>query len=274
MLTDEQCRAYEENGFLLIPASLAELEVDLLKAQLPGLFREESPARVLEKDGVTVRSVYGCHTRNAILKRLASDTRLAESAMQLLASRVYIYQFKVNVKAAFAGDVWEWHQDYIFWRNEDGMPSDRALNVVVFLDEVTEFNGPLLLLPGSHREQTIDATGNTRPPTGYEDDPAWIANLTADLKYSLGQATIAQLAARHPIVAPKGPAGSLLFFHGNLVHGSAQNMSPFDRKLLLVTYNSVENIPVLPAQPRPEFLVSRDYTAIEPCREVFQGEAG
>jgi ectoine hydroxylase len=40
---------------------------------------------------------------------------------------VYIYQFKINVKAAFGGDVWQWHQDYIFWRNEDGMPGTESL---------------------------------------------------------------------------------------------------------------------------------------------------
>jgi ectoine hydroxylase len=76
------------------------------------------------------------------------------------------------------------------------------------------------------------------------------------------------LTEKYGIVAPKGPAGSVLFFHGNIVHGSAANMSPFARNLVLVTFNHIDNIPVPmrqghKLQPRPEFLVSRDTTPVE-----------
>jgi hypothetical protein len=39
-------------------------------------------------------------------------------------------------------------------------------------------------------------------------------------------------------------------------------MSPHDRRLLLITYNSVDNVPEPVADPRPEFLASRDTSAL------------
>ena len=75
----------------------------------------------------------------------------------LLQEKLYMHQFKINGKMAFEGDVWQWHQDYGTWFNDDLMPSARAMNVAIFLDEVTEFNGPLLFIPGSHKKGIIKA---------------------------------------------------------------------------------------------------------------------
>jgi hypothetical protein len=264
-LTPEQVKTYETTGFLVLPDCFSPAELEVMHAQLPGLFAEDSPRRVLEKNGNIVRSVYGAHTTNDVFQGLTRQPRLAKAAMQLLGSDVYVYQFKINAKAAFGGDIWEWHQDYVFWRNEDGMPTDRVINAVVFLNEVNEFNGPLFLIPGSHRDGVIEPLTLTEVPQGYEDGPAWISNLTADLKYSLDQETVARLVKANGLVAPKGQAGSVMFFHGNLAHGSSPNMSPFDRKVVIVTYNSVENrlLPI-PKPPRPDFLVSRDTRPIVP----------
>ena len=33
-----------------------------------------------------------------------------------------MHQFKLNAKAAFEGEVWQWHQDYGTWARDDGMP--------------------------------------------------------------------------------------------------------------------------------------------------------
>lgn len=264
-LTPEQVKTYESAGFLVLPDCFSAAEVEVMNRQLPGLFAEDSPRRVLEKNGTLVRSVYGSHTTNDVFQCLTRHPRLAKAAMQLLDSEVYVYQFKINAKAAFGGDVWEWHQDYVFWRNEDGMPTDRVINAVVFLDEVNEFNGPLFLIPGSHREGVIEPLTLTEVPKGYEAGPAWISNLTADLKYSLDKEIVACLVKANGLVAPKGRAGSVLFFHGNLAHGSSPNMSPFDRKVVIVTYNSVENMLLpIPKPPRPDFLVSRDTRPIVP----------
>lgn len=68
-----------------------------------------------------------------------------------------MHQFKINGKMAFQGDVWQWHQNYGTWLNDHMMPEARAMNVVIFLDEVNAFNGPLMFIPGSHKRGVVDA---------------------------------------------------------------------------------------------------------------------
>ncbi|HEX2090880.1 MAG TPA: phytanoyl-CoA dioxygenase family protein [Longimicrobiaceae bacterium] len=266
-ITDQQVKEYHEEGFLLLSEYLPGERVELMRAQLPALYAEDTPGRVLEKGTSVVRSVYGSHRTNEVFAALTRHPGLVDAAMRILESEVYVHQFKINAKQAFGGDIWEWHQDYIFWQQEDGMPTPRVTNAVVFLDEVNEFNGPLLFIPGSHKAGVLDPGARKR---GTDDAPSWAADVAADLSYTLTREMIADMVRERGIVAPKGPAGSVLFFDANVAHGSAPNMSPFDRALCLVTYNSIRNTPAPRENPRPEFLCSRDFTAIIPLAEEPQ----
>lgn len=266
----EQLRDYSTKGFLLFPEVFSGAEVEAMKRELLAIFGEETERRVLEKQGAVVRSVYGSHTTNKVFYRLVRHPKLLGPARQILRSEVYVYQFKINAKAPFGGDLWDWHQDYVFWLNEDGLRTPRVISVAIFLDEVTEFNGPMFLIPGSHSEGAIntsprdEATEKVSQSETYADSPAWISNLTADLKYSLDRDLVAKLTRKHGMVSAKGPAGSALFFDGNIVHASTNNISPFGRAVVIITFNSVENIPRPGPSPRPDFLVSRDYTPLVP----------
>jgi ectoine hydroxylase len=64
--------------------------------------------------------------------------------------------------------------------------------------------------------------------------------------------------------SPKGPAGTVIFFHPEIAHGSALNMSPYPRTVLIITYNDVTNSPRPAGSPRPEYLVGRDLRPLEP----------
>jgi ectoine hydroxylase len=263
-ITSEQLETYQRDGYLFLPDYFTPREVDVMVAELPSVFGEDSPRRVMEKDGQGVRSVYGSHMTSPVFRVVARHPKLVVPIRQILGSEVYVYQFKINAKLALVGDVWEWHQDYVFWLKEDGMPAPRVINAVIFLDEVNEFNGPMFLIPGSHREGVVDVPARGDRLQGYSDSPAWISNLTAQLKYSLSRETLASMVKKYGIVAPKGPRGSVLFFHPNIVHASSPNLSPYDRPLAIVSYNSVENVPQAAAARRPEFLVSRDCRPVEP----------
>ena len=107
LLSDEQVRTYEQEGFLFLTNCYTSCEVDVLKAELMQVFAEDTPKRVLEKERGIVRSVYGSHTTNEMFNRLSRHPRIVEPVQQLLDSEVYVYQFKINAKAAFGGDVWE-----------------------------------------------------------------------------------------------------------------------------------------------------------------------
>lgn len=267
-LTKEQLENYQNNGFVILPDCFSQAEVRIMKAELPGLVAEKHPGTVLEKGGKTVRSLHGSHTKNDIFRRLSQHPRLVEPATRILGSQVYIYQFKINVKSAFSGDVWKWHQDYIFWRKEDGMPTPRVVNVMVLLDDMNEFNGSLFVIPGSHKEGMIDVAERNLADSNAQsknnsDRPAWMESFTAKLKYSLNRESVADLTSKYGIHAIKASAGSVLVFDSNIAHASPNNISPFDRTAVIITYNSIENIPLPVKNPRPEFLVSRDYRPVE-----------
>lgn len=260
-ITESQIEFYNRNGFLLLSRLFPREEVELMRAEVPRLLEREGPERVLEEDHIKVRSVYGTHNSNPVFSRMIRTPRLLAPAEQLLGAKVYVYQFKINLKCAFGGDVWQWHQDYIFWRNEDGMPSDGAINFAVFLDDVTEFNAPMYIIPGSQAEGVIEPTERVEPNHG---DPEWLTDLTARLKYALDKNVVSRLVESYGIVAPKGEAGSVLIFHSNVVHASPVNISPFNRTIAFLTFNRVDNIPAGVERIRPEFLVNRDSTPLLP----------
>src|SRR3989475_12287508 len=214
-LTREQVERFERDGYLFFPSLFSTAEMQVLSDEVPRLFAQRRPENVREKDSEAVRTNFAAHLYSRPFARLARHPRMVEPIMQLFGEAVYMHQFKINGKMAFDGDVWQWHQDYGTWVNDDQMPEARAMNVAIFRDEVNEFNGPLMLIPGSHKLGVLDAAHDTST-TGY---PLWTIN----------HDSIAKLVARGGIVAPKGRAGSMILFHGCLVHASSSNLSPWNR---------------------------------------------
>jgi ectoine hydroxylase-related dioxygenase (phytanoyl-CoA dioxygenase family) len=252
LLSPDHQKEYERDGYVLVPEAFVPSELTLIRQRIDEHSRINDESRVLERDGRTIRALHGCHLQDALFARLVCHPSLLHPAQQLLGSELYTYQFKVNTKAAFRGDVWPWHQDYIFWKNEDGMPEARATSAMLFLDDVTEFNGPLYFLTSSHREGCIEPDHGS---AGAED--GWQSDVKADLKYRLSERQMVDLARRYGLAAPKGPAGSVVFFDPNVVHGSPSNISASSRRVLIVTYNALDNAPKSYPRVRPEFLVGR-----------------
>jgi ectoine hydroxylase len=158
-----------------------------------------------------------------------------------------MHQFKINAKAAFDGAVWQWHQDYATWHADDDMPDCKAMNIALFLADANEFNGPLMFIPGSHKRGRL-AAGHDLTTTSY---PLW----TCD------NDTITKLVEEGGIVAPKGPAGSVLMFHGCLVHASGSNLTPWSRWIVYLSLNRCDN--AIRRFKRPHWIANRDFTPIE-----------
>lgn len=276
-LTKEQVAHYEDHGFLVLPELFSEEEIAVIRAEVPGLYAEDTPRRILEKSGA-VRSIFAPHLTNPIFRCLATLPRMVETAQDLLKGDVYIHQYKLNAKVALEGDQWEWHQDFLYWNKEDGMPASRVLTSAVFLDDVGDFNGPMLVIPGSHQEGMIDVDPDARfTPTGsasgdgavaaHASDPAWMPTLTADLKYKINKEILRRILKERSIHSVKGRMGLALFFHGNLFHASANNLSPYDRTTVFVSYNSVANGLGSVPNPRPPFIANRDFRPVEPSSD-------
>jgi ectoine hydroxylase len=264
-LDAELIEQYHREGFLLLPPGyLPDDVLSAVESTLPSALAEDSPARILERDGSTVRSVYGLHQSQPAIAELTRLPALLGAARQILGGEVYVHQSKINIKAPFGGDQWEWHQDYVYWLQNDGIQRPDLLNVAVFLDEVTEFNGPLTFIPASHAEGLLAGTDLDGMPLGYEDAPAWVATLTANEKFQVSNATVEDLASRLGLVSPKGPAGSVLFFNPNILHSSAANISPFRRAMLMFVYNRLDNTGQGIGNPRPAFLAEPDPRPLQP----------
>jgi len=245
-LSDGQLTQFHNEGFLFLPEIFDPQEIEVLNLELPGIFAQERQENVREKGSQSVRTTFAAHTFNDAFGCLGAHPRLIEPVRQLLGGEVYMHQYKINGKAAFDGDVWQWHQDYGTWARDDLMPEPHAMNIAVFLDEVTEFNGPLMFIPRSHREGKLDA-GHDIQTTSY---PLW----------TLDQETVTRLANEGGLVAPRGPQGSILLFHCNLVHASPANISPYSRTIVYLSLCEVNNH--IRQFKRPEWIAHRTFDPI------------
>jgi ectoine hydroxylase len=201
---------------------------------------------VREKGSDAVRTNFAAHLYSYPFAKLARHPRMVEPIVELFGEDVYMHQFKINGKQAFDGDVWQWHQDYGTWAADDQMPAARAMNVAIFLDEVNEFNGPLMFIPGSHKQGVLPAQHDTST-TSY---PLWTIN----------NDTIREMVAKGGMVAPKGPAGSMILFHGCLVHASGSNLSPWNRVSVYLSLCAISNH--IRRFKRPGYIAHRDFTPI------------
>ncbi len=245
-LTPPQIEQFNRDGYLFFPSLFSPAEMNPLIEEVPQIFAQHRTENVREKGGDAVRTAFGVHMYNKPYAKLAHHPRMVIPVVELFQEQVYMHQFKINGKAAFDGDVWQWHQDFGTWHNDDQMPEPRAMNVAIFLDEVNEFNGPLMFIPGSQKLGVIEAHYD-RSTTSY---PLW--SITND--------TIARLVERGGIVAPKGPAGSLIMFHSCLVHASSPNLSPWNRNAVYLSLCAVSNH--IRAFKRPGYIAQRDFTPI------------
>ena len=125
------------------------------------------------------------------------------------------------------------------------------MNIAVFLDEVTGANGPLLFLPGSHKQGVFEA-GHDLETTSY---PLW----------TLDRATVTRLAERGGCVAPTGPPGSVIVFASTLVHASPPNISPFGRSIVYLSLCHVDNH--IRQFKRAAWIAHRDFAPIEPLAD-------
>ena len=250
-LSPQQITAFDRDGYLFFPALFTPEEVAHLTEAVPELYSRQEVYNVRERGSQAVRTNFAAHLYSAPFARLARHPRMVEPVERLFGEKLYMHQFKINGKMAFEGDVWQWHQDYGTWLNDDQMPTERAMNIAIFLDDVNAYNGPLMFIPGSHKRGVIDAKHDLTT-TSY---PLW----------TVDNALIAQLVARAGgkqggIVSPTGPAGSMILFHSCLVHASGANLSPWNRVAVYLSLCAVSNH--IRRHKRPEFIAHRDFAPI------------
>src|SRR6476620_6533505 len=143
-LTPEQLAQFDREGYLFFPSLFSPQETQALLDAVPELYGRREAYNVREKGSDAVRTNFAAHLVSEPFARLARHPRMVQPVMELFDEEVYMHQFKINGKMAFEGDVWQWHQDYGTWLNDDMMLTESAMNVAIFMDDVTEHNGQLM----------------------------------------------------------------------------------------------------------------------------------
>ena len=137
------------------------------------------------------------------------------------------------------------------WHRDDKMPEARAMNLAVFLDDVNEFNGPLYLIPRSHKKGVVAAAHTIHQP------PV--------IRFGRCLMTLSANSLKKAGLSHRKDLQEQAFFDGCLAHGSPPNMSPWGREIIYVTYNHCDN--AIQQYKRAEYSAHRDFTPPVPLKE-------
>lgn len=231
MLSPEQKAFYAEHGYLMVenavtPAELARAQAitrDLIERSRQ--VTESNEAYDLDAghspESPRLTRIKLPHKRDPFFWDLLRHSRITEVLTDLLGPDTTLLTSKLNTKAPGGGAAVEWHQDWAFYPHTN----DDLLAFGLMLEDVTPDNGPLMVIPGTHRGPILDHRTNGVFCGAIDpDDP---------------------LFARDRAVTLTGKAGSMTVHHARLLHGSAPNRSDRARMILFYEIARADAWPIL-----------------------------
>jgi ectoine hydroxylase-related dioxygenase (phytanoyl-CoA dioxygenase family) len=235
MLIREQIQSYFEGGFTLVEGAVDEKKLTRLREITDGIVANASSVAQsnevydLEEshtpENPRVRRIKEPVDRDPFFWDLLRDAGVIEPVKQLIGPNLRLHGSKLNMKSARYGAPVEWHQDWAFYphTNED------LLAIGIMLDDVTPENGPLLVVPRSHRGSIYDHRSG-----GFFVGAIDVAETGLDASDA---------------VALTGSAGSMTIHHVRTVHGSALNVSGRPRRMLFYEIAAADAWPLLTFLP-------------------------
>jgi ectoine hydroxylase-related dioxygenase (phytanoyl-CoA dioxygenase family) len=239
MLTSSQIEQYRELGYLVVPDALDRELLSSLRKKVDEIVA--GAAKVTKHTDVydledshtpqapRVRRIKTPHRHFPFFADLTRHARITTILKDVLGPNIRLHGTKLNMKSAGFGAAVEWHQDWAFYPHSN----DDLLATGIYLDDCEMENGPLLVVPGSHKGPVHDHHAD-----GYFSgamDPALSA-----IDYAKA-------------VPLTGRAGSMTIHHVRLVHGSALNTSSKPRRLLLHEYAAADAWPLMGVADFAEF---------------------
>jgi phytanoyl-CoA hydroxylase len=231
MLNRTQIEAYRADGFLVVPEVVGADRVAQARATLADLI--QASRQVATSNAVydledahgpqrpRVRRVKDPHKVAPIFAELLAAREITDIVAALLGPDLRMEHTKLNIKPALGGEPVEWHQDWAFYPHTN----DDILEVGVMLEDCTMENGPMLMIPGSHRGPVYD-----------HHHEGFFAGAIDPARSGL------DVARAVPVT---GTAGSISLHHVRTVHGSRDNVSDRDRPLLLLGYCAADAWPLI-----------------------------
>lgn len=219
VISDDDVSRYRDDGFITVEAIYSASEVKDMTDALDEIVEsargltDHTDVIDLEPshtpDQPRVRRVKDPFINHPVFHRMAKHPRLISVLTSLIGENLRMHGSKINLKAANYGSPVEWHQDWAFYPHTN----DDVLAVGVMLDDMTEDNGPLLCIPGTHKGPTFD----------HHQDGRFIGAVdpvASGIDFSKTEMIT-------------GKAGACSFHHVRMMHGSGQNTSGKARRLML-----------------------------------------
>lgn len=230
MLTQEQVEFYQTQGYLIVENVLRADEVDTARAivddfvEASRLVTEQNRHFDLEPghtaENPKVRRMSSPVTYHPFFDELMRDPRVLDMLSPLIGHAIRAQGNKLNMKPPEVGSAVEWHQDFAHYPHTN----DDLCAVGIALEDATEENGCMMVVPGSHKGPILD----------HHQDGVFIGAISPRRDHI-------DLSSAVPLVLS---AGSLSIHHARTLHGSAQNTSLHGRRLLLYQYAAVDAWPL------------------------------
>ena len=232
-LTETQVTAFWRDGYVLMDGAVSTGQLAALRGAVAGWVeesRDHDGPWGTTMDGRGRFDVQPGHSAEyPALRRVASpqevcdvhlrimrDSLLVDAAAQLVGPDLVVNNVKTNCKQPGVGTTVRFHQDFAY----EAHSNDDMLAALLFVDDVTLDNGPLEVVPGTHRGPIFD----------HWQDGVFTGTIADRDLAGLGEP-----------VACFGPAGSACLMHTRLVHGSAANLAEHPRTLAIFSYRSEDS---------------------------------
>ena len=240
VLSEEQRNQYFRDGYLLLPGFVSSNWLNVLNDGLDDFIEEsrkisKSTDSILLEEGHTSESPRLLRINQVVdhheaFWKFATESALPDLACDIVGPDVKFRESTVNFKWADGGSEIAWHQDIAF------MPHTNlcVFNALVYLDDVSREQGPLQVIPGSHKGEIFrhyDAGGN------------WIARVSDSDLPRLGVENAEALT---------GPAGTLVLLHLCTAHHSSTNTSTRGRPLVFLGYQAADSFCYIPFPRAPK----------------------
>ncbi len=233
MLSQEQKAFYADNGYLMVENVVTDAQL----AELRRITYEfiEASRSVVESDDVydldeghsadtpRLTRIKLPHKQHPYYDEILKNSGVTEVLRDLLGDSATLLTAKLNTKAPGGGAAVEWHQDWAFYPHTN----DDLLAFGLMLEDVGEANGPLQVIPGSHRG----------PVLSHHNDGVFCGAIDPDDPDF----------ERDKIVTLTGKAGSMTVHHVRTLHGSAPNRSDRARLILFYEIAKADAWPILGA---------------------------
>ena len=233
MLSKEQKTFYEDNGYLMIENAVTAAELETLRRITYDLV-DKSRSATESNDLYDLDEGHSAehprltriklpHRQHPFFWELLRNSRITEVLTELLGPDTMLQTSKLNTKAPGGGAAVEWHQDWAFYPHTN----DDMLALGLMLEDVDADNGPLMVIPGSHKGPVLSHMANgvfcgaiDPGDAAFEHDKA---------------------------VTLTGKAGDMTVHHVRTLHGSSPNMSNRNRLILFYECHAADAWPLLGA---------------------------